>query len=274
MNIENKRQIIIILIAIGLGLTATGLTGKYIQDSLQKQTTALAKEYETQKIQPLLQEIQVLRGEIQNLQNQQATLATNLSQRQQEVQQQVQVQIPAMPITGLALRTPPGKRAFTIMIDSLAAVGGLISPGDYVDVLGHLNIPDPISGKQETVTAIVFQNIQIIAVGTNLQQVPGGYEQQAGARSLNVTFSLDPEQIGLVAFAQKNGSLQLVLRPPAESEIEMLQASTWNALANYVLEKQGTELVVPRLQANIEPLNTPAGEAKPYIQIFRGGKEL
>ena len=274
MNIENKRQIIIILIAIGLGLTATGLTGKYIQDSLQKQTTALAKEYETQKIQPLLQEIQVLRGEIQNLQNQQATLATNLSQRQQEVQQQVQVQIPAMPITGLALRTPPGKRAFTIMIDSLAAVGGLISPGDYVDVLGHLNIPDPISGKQETVTAIVFQNIQIIAVGTNLQQVPGGYEQQAGARSLNVTFSFDPEQIGLVAFAQKNGSLQLVLRPPAESEIEMLQASTWNALANYVLEKQGTELVVPRLQANIEPLNTPAGEAKPYIQIFRGGKEL
>lgn len=270
INFENKKQIIVILLAIGLGLAATGLTGKYIQDTLQQQTAKLAKEYENQKIAPLLSEIQTLRGEIEGLKSQQANLANIATTMAQRPPAEA---TPAVPKSSLALRTPAGKRAYTIMIDSLSAVGGLINPGDYVDILGHLDIPDPVSGKRETVTSIIFQNLQVLAVGTNLQAT-GGYEAQASARTLNLTFSLDPEQIGLVSFAQRNGSLQLVLRGPAETEIQMLQASNWNALSNYVLEKQGTELVVPRLQANIQAVSGPADEVKPYIQIFRAGKEL
>jgi hypothetical protein len=46
-------------------------------------------------------------------------------------------------------------------------------------------------------------------------------------------------------------------------------------LADYVIEKQGTELVVPTARATIQPVLTPkAEEVKPFIQIFQGGREF
>ena len=68
--------------------------------------------------------------------------------------------------------------------------------------------------------------------------------------------------------------MQLVLRAPAETETQMLQAATWSALADYVFEKQGTELVIPRDKAVISPIKDGKEEVKPFIQIFRGGREL
>ena len=41
-----------------------------------------------------------------------------------------------------SLRTPPGKRAVTLKINSLSAVGGLVNPGDFVDIIAHLELPD------------------------------------------------------------------------------------------------------------------------------------
>src|SRR5208283_1357158 len=41
----------------------------------------------------------------------------------------------------LPLKTPAGKRAVTVMIDSLEAVGGLLNAGDFVDVIAELNVP-------------------------------------------------------------------------------------------------------------------------------------
>ena len=273
MRVENKKQIIIVLLAIGLGLAATGLTGRYIQGSLKEQTQVLAKEYEQKRIKPLLGEIQGLKKEINNLKERQASLATTAMVQSKGAGAQA---TPAVAKTSLAVRTPAGKRAYTVKIDSLSAVGGLIAPGDYVDILGHLKVPDPTAKNKknkETITSVIFQNIQVLAVGTNVQSA-GSYGQQAKALALRVTLALDPEQIGLVSFAQRVGKLQLVLRPPAETQIEMLQVATWNALSNYVLENQGTELVVPRLQANIEPVKKSVDEVKPYIQIFRAGQEL
>ena len=176
------------------------------------------------------------------------------------------------PSPSLALRTPAGKRAYTVMIDSLSAVGGLVNPGDYVDVIAHMEIPDPVSNQSQKVSSMVFQNIQILAVGTNLQ-APGGYEQQQSSRSLNITFALTPEEAGLMSFIERNGKMQLILRAPAETETEIIQASTWSTLADYVFEKQGTELVIPRERAVIQPVSSgKTQEVKPFIQIFQGGR--
>jgi Flp pilus assembly protein CpaB len=178
----------------------------------------------------------------------------------------------AVPQISLAVKTPPGKRATTVKIDSLSAVGGLINPGDYVDVLAQLVLPNPIDpkAKPETVTAMIFQNIQVLGIGTNLQ-IPGQYDIQQRTPELWVTFALDPQETGLVSFAQQNGKVQLVLRSPQETEIRMLQAANWQTLSDYVLEKQGTDISGPRSRAMLEP---DTEEVKPYIQIFRGGREL
>lgn len=162
----------------------------------------------------------------------------------------------------------------TIQIDSLSAVGGLINPGDYVDVLAKLSVPREAAGgaggPAEQITAMVFQNLQVLAIGTNLN-TPGMYDAQNKAGNLYVTLAMDPEEAGLMSFVQQNGKVQLALRSPSETQSYLLQASSWQTLSDYLLEKQGTAISAPKSKATVEPA---AEEVKPYIQIFRGGREL
>lgn len=266
MNIENKKQVAIILLAVGLGLVASVLVGNLIRESINKETARLSQEYETKKIQPLVREIQALQNEMKQLASRPVTVTQQAGGKPGEA--------PAIPKSSLALRTPAGKRAYTVRIDSLSAVGGLINPGDFVDVIAHLEMPDPGKTSRTKISTMVFQNVQILAVGTNLQ-APGGYEQQQNTRSLNVTFALSPEEASLMSFIEINGKMQLVLRAPAETETELMQVANWSSLADYIFEKQGTELAVPRSRSPLEPLSTDKkDEVQPFIEIFKGGKAL
>lgn len=265
MNIENKKQVAIIALAIGLGLVAAVLTGNYVQSSIKQETARLSQEYENKKIKPLVEQIDRLKQDMQKIAAEAAA-----SRKVQDVKPS---DVSSAPKTSLALRTPPGKRAYTILIDSLSAVGGLIGPGDFVDIIAHFGMPDPATNNKENITSMVFQNVQILAVGINLQG-PGSYEQQQG-RALTLTFALTPEESGLMSFLQRNGTMQLVLRSPSETETQIMQISTWSTLADYVFEKQGTELVIPRSRAPLEPMQQkPKEEVKPFIQIFSGGREM
>ena len=88
--------------------------------------------------------------------------------------------------------------------------------------------------------------------------------------SLKITFAVDPQEAGLLAFADKNGNLELALRSPDETEHQMVKADTWKTLADYVLKNQGLDIQNP----DGEQANNKPEENKPSIQIFRGGKEL
>lgn len=275
MNPDDKKKIGVIILAVGAGILASFLTGNYIKEDVQARTAQLADEYEAKKIKPLMTRMEALEQENKSMAAQNAqTLEALKNQKLMAANvKPVEQQVGPPPVLSLAVKTPPGKRAITIQIDSLSAVGGLINPGDYVDVLAHLNIPSPGAesrAKQETITAMIFQKIQVLAIGTNLQ-MPGQYDAQQKTPNLWVTFALDPDEAGLMTFAQQNGKVQLVLRSPSETESRMLQASTWQTLSDYVLEKQGTDISAPKSKALIEPA---AEEIKPFIQIFRGGREL
>lgn len=265
MNIENKKQVMIILLAVGLGLVAAILTGSYVEKSIKSETQKLSEEYENQKIKPLVKEIKNLEKELKTLASRPAAAAPQGGEVGRG-------EAPSVPKSSLALRTPAGKRAYTVRIDSLSAVGGLINPGDFVDVIAHLEMSSPSKTTTNAVSTMVFQNVQILAVGTNLQ-APGGYESQQNARSLNVTFALTPEEAGLMSFIEMNGKMQLVLRAPAETETELMQVANWSSLADYIFEKQGTELVIPRSQAGIEAIAVDKNEkAGPMIEIIDGGR--
>jgi len=154
------------------------------------------------------------------------------------------------------------------MIDSLAAVGGLLNAGDFVDVIARLNVPSQDSNKK-TVTAMVFQGVQVLAINTN-EDDPGAYDEQQAAASLKITVAVDPQEAGLLAFADKNGNLELALRSPDDTDHPKVKANTWKTLADYVLKNQGLDIQNPDGEAE----NKPAEDAGPTIQIFRGGKEL
>ena len=286
VNLENKKQIIIIVFAILAGFAASALVGSYISSNVNEQTRKLAFQYEkaqTQKDQQGNEQIALLNQRIIDVEARSKKAVEDAAKTFAEQKAKVVAPIELVrKKPSLALRTPAGKRAITVQVDSLGAVGGLLNPGDFVDVIAHLDMPavkkmDP----KEKVTAMIFQNIQVLAINTNIDE-PGAYDVQQKEKSLRVTFAVEPQEAGLLAFAEQNGKLDLALRTKDEKSHTMAPAANWTTLAEYVLENSGAELKVSEEKEVVEAPKKeeikvetePVTEAKPYIQIYRGGKEL
>ena len=288
MNLETKKQAAILALAVGLGIVAAFGMSQYVQNRISQETKRLAKEYQ-KKYPVLLDQIDLMKRKINQLSARQEAIA----RQQQESRKRMAAQgtgtvNPVVPMSSFSVRTPLGKRAVTIQIDSLSAVGGLINPGDFVDVIAHLKVPEekdnPKSKKKET-SVVLFQNVQILSVGTNFNPVGNkpAYKNQAKAKSLRVTLALEPQQIGFLTFAQKHGKLQLALRSPAEHDTRIPEVPTWETLSKYVLAHQGTKIEIPKQKEKkvkkkkkrIKPVlkKEKKKEKKPMIKIFKRGNE-
>lgn len=134
----------------------------------------------------------------------------------------------------LALVLPDGQRAFSVTASEVTAVGGLLLPGNNVDVIAVFSDPNS-NTPQRAVT--VLQNISILAVAQEAQQpVPAASDSQAtpvngqpaqglqGQRpsdvkrqpdARSVTLAVTPDQAQLLAALQSQDSVDiwLSLRP-------------------------------------------------------------
>ncbi|MEI6438047.1 MAG: Flp pilus assembly protein CpaB [Candidatus Omnitrophota bacterium] len=291
----DKRQLVIIIAAIACGVIASVLVGNFINAQINEGQQKLSYQFEKaqeQTKQQYQQDIALLNQRIAEVQANSKRAAEEAARAAAAAAQKPQggAEAAAAPKkkASLALRTPAGKRAITVEIQSLVAVGGLINPGDFVDIIAHLNLPtgrklDP----KENVTAMIFQDLQVLAINTNIDE-PGSYENQQQQKALKVTFAVEPQEAGLLAFAEQNGSLELTLRTPTEKGRNMIPTANWSTLGEYVLENSGAD-IKPLNGSDVSALNKAADlsekpeikvetenvqETKPYIQIFRGGKEL
>jgi Flp pilus assembly protein CpaB len=272
---EDKKQIFILIAAVATGLIAAVLVSNFVQSSITTETNRIASQFQKkqqEKDEQYQQQMQALNQKI-------AEVEERAQQAVQQAAQQAAKAAAIRPVdegkkekkfVSLALRMPAGKRALTLRMDSLGAVGGLVNPGDYVDIISHLNVParDPKDkDRKDSVTAMIFQNIQILAINTNIDQ-PGVYDDQQKDSGLKITFAVTPEEASLLAFAEKNGKLELALRSPKETKPAMISAATWSTLAEYVLQNTGAELRVPD-----EPLivkeEKPVEEEEPTVPKVR-----
>ena len=289
MAIENRKQLLFIVVAVAAGIIAAVLMSNYVTKSINDRTTQLAEEYEAkqketvtqirseheQKMAAMAQEIERVKTEqVEAIKKQIAALQQATAQKAPAEPQRKRSKI------SLAYKTPEGKRAVTVMIDSLSAVGGLLNAGDFVDIIAHLNVPAPGAVVPEakkntnTLTAMVFQSLQVLAVNTNIDET-GYYDEQQAAPALKVTFAVDPQEAGLLVFADKNGKLELALRSPNERDKQMVKASTWKTLADYVLQNQGATIgAASPEEPTDENMKEDVPEPKQNIQIFKAGKEL
>jgi pilus assembly protein CpaB len=163
---------------------------------------------------------------------------------------------------GVARRVPPEKRAFSIAVNEVSAVAGLISPGDQVDVLLTANTGSMQQGRavaEGTITRVLLQNVLVLAVnqlssaraapraatrqkseGNLVGQAPGSGQGTQGIRTL--TLALSPEDTQKAALAQEIGSLSVALRSSWQKSEPVAQAP--NMTAQSVLGTEKT--VVPR----------------------------
>lgn len=176
---------------------------------------------------------------------------------------------------GLAEGTPVGKRAITISVDNIASVGGMIKPGDYVDIISLVPVPTQTpDGKQVNQVAVMplFQNVLVLAVGQDIGMVRrpsagGRYVQEEGKKegvSPLITVALSPQESNLIAFVQEQGKIRFTLRSPADSRIESTQPASWDTLFRYVMPQQE--------QSNRTSVKEITSDSvKPeYVEIYRG----
>jgi pilus assembly protein CpaB len=188
----------------------------------------------------------------------------------------------------LAEATPVGKRAITISVDNIASLGGMIKPGDYVDLIAMISVPaQTADGKQVSQIASIplSQNVLVLAVGQQTGAPPskGGetsryaVEEQESRQQKNelpslITVALSPQEANFVAFVQEQAKIRLLLRSPADSQTQPFTLTNWDALFQYLMppkkeagkQEQKTELPKPKVEPKPKPIE--------YVEIYRGLK--
>jgi pilus assembly protein CpaB len=112
---------------------------------------------------------------------------------------------------GMAAILKPGKRAVSIAGNKVLGLSGLINPGDRVDILLTTKV-DPESEK--TVNKTVFENVLVLATGSQLDRNPEGKPSPTDNYTLEVT----PEQGEKLILAASQGSIHFALRSVLDKE--------------------------------------------------------
>lgn len=292
----DKKKISLIA-AVVMGIAAILLINKYLQQVDQKQAQAPGKEVSRvviaiKRISPgtavernmiELKSIPVdfiQPGALNSLESALGKrVAIDISVGEQILQSKFADSMPRGPGSTLAMKTPFGKRATTLSIDELSAVGGMVRPGDYVDVLGSFPFPQMVGDKVEmqVVSVMLFQNILVLAVGNELERelssnTARGSQSSPRQTSATITLAFSPQEAELITFAQEQGKLRLILRSPLDTAVQAVPIASWDTLLQYILSQQGVGGSQMYTTQPGEQMPEPRAEEKP-VEIYRGGAQ-
>ena len=119
--------------------------------------------------------------------------------------------------TSLAGQIKAGERAYTLRMDDVRGVAGLVLPGDRVDVLYTYN-PTPGRETQIAETEILLQDIIVLALDLNADpatESPGLFK--------TATLAVKLDQARKLSSASQTGRLSLALRGTQETAATPLQ---------------------------------------------------
>lgn len=131
-----------------------------------------------------------------------------------------------------AMQIPEGMRAMSIPYSSVKGAGGLIVPGDHVDVM--VSYPKDSINLPHDIVKVTLQNISILAVGetreTPIEQSPkkqtekteGSNQSKESTKkeqaSTTITLAVSPSQAESLGFAESYGEVRLLLRAPQDKK--------------------------------------------------------
>jgi pilus assembly protein CpaB len=127
----------------------------------------------------------------------------------------------------LSFEVPRGRRAVAITVTDDTGVGGLIRPGNFVDIIGTFQFGRPIGTQggrttyadEKTEVRTMMQNVFVVAVNKELRRERiqdetagsgGGTQSTRALRT--VTLLVDPMRVQELVLAQEVGDLTLSLR--------------------------------------------------------------
>ncbi len=161
---------------------------------------------------------------------------------------------------GLAATIRQGMRACAVKVDEVVGVAGFVTPGMRVDVLISGNPPGPIDPAQGPKVRTLFQNVEVLSAGTDIQKDGEGKPHQVQVVNLLVT----PDQAELLSLASTQAHIQLVLRNPLDTQVAHLSGS---ALTNLYSDGKPIPAAGPRR------VTRPVPQAHFYVvEVFNGSK--
>jgi pilus assembly protein CpaB len=140
---------------------------------------------------------------------------------------------------GLAFSVPQGMRAVSVPLSEVSGAGGMIVPGDHIDVLAstsYQRLFDPgatVTDQERQAPAVltVLQDVLVLAVGQEATSTvdtaqdpatlrPADAKPQPSARS--VTLAVTPEQAQVLFMAAEQGKIGLAVRPFGDQDRAVL----------------------------------------------------
>ena len=122
---------------------------------------------------------------------------------------------------------PDGKRAVSVVMSDLIGAGGLLRPGDYVDVILTVKL-----ASQDQIGRIILQDVELLALDQQVEKVAPKFEDgeeeeeeristgegETDPEAVTVTLAVAPVEGEVLAVADKcadnfGGRLALALRP-------------------------------------------------------------
>jgi pilus assembly protein CpaB len=105
---------------------------------------------------------------------------------------------------GLSMLVRPGMRAASVEVNQVSGVSGFILPGDRIDMLVTV---EKVQNPEDAYTQTILQDIEVLAAGmktTTQDNKPIAVQA--------VTLLVGPKEAEVMAHAQRQGSITLVLR--------------------------------------------------------------
>lgn len=122
----------------------------------------------------------------------------------------------------LSQRIPASLRGLALRVDNVSTFGGLLEPGDRVDIVVTWSTPDAV-----VETRTLLQNVAVAAVGADMADRTRE-PSRAGTRPGTVTVVVNAKEAEMLIFAEKQGELTLTLHRDKDLSVDDdLTRTTW-----------------------------------------------
>lgn len=104
---------------------------------------------------------------------------------------------------------PAGYRALAVAVDDVVMAGGLVTPGDLVDVVVAFRKGD---GERDNPAAMVLlSNVQVLAVKGAMAQAQSDQDREQQRRNNTVVLAVPSDKMPAVLLAEEEGALRLAV---------------------------------------------------------------
>jgi pilus assembly protein CpaB len=157
----------------------------------------------------------------------------------------------------------PGTRAVTVQLQQTSGLGGLVLPGDHVDVVLTAVVPSTAPNEPEHhASETVLEDIRVVAIDQKMSDMSN---ETVLARS--ATLEVTPKQAEILALVTDMGKISLTLRSIASGDE---RPRTTNAKGepmepSVTWDNEATDL-------GLKPHNAASSDSNVKVDLVRGGE--